>query len=210
MFLDRFILLIRANAAVAISAQRPPAGLTVLIALAFVPIAIAGHDVLETFDEGMIQSLDTEGVEWRDSGDVPWDGSDTHGLFESAYYESGVIGDLQRSELVLIVQIAEGGGTIQFDWAIDCQYRSDYLRIWVGGDSSLEITGRHAFGETYPIALDPGETAIVFSYQKDVLGSDGADAAGIDNVLISNVIPEPGVALWLVPLMLAGALRRRT
>jgi hypothetical protein len=165
-------------------------------------------DILETFDGGVIGTDNGTTVIWTDGGNVPWQASSA-GLLTGDYYESGDIPNSQTSNLTLDVLVDTGGGDLTFDWATDSEVNFDFLDVLVNGVLELRESGGANIGSFGPFALPAGSNTIDFIYDKDASVSSFSDLAAIDNVGVTNVVPEPATGLVALGLLALFAIRRR-
>ena len=79
---------------------------------------------------------------------------------------------------------AKAGDVLAFDYKISCESVYDYFTLSVNKDVVKTLTGDHDWASyAYRFEKD-GDYDIVFTYNKDEMGSAGDDLAAIDNVAL--------------------------
>ena len=168
--------------------------------------ATAG-DILETFTGGVINTENGTTVQWSDSGNAAWR-PDVSGLLIGDHWESGDIFHNEISRLTLTVDIDTGGGQLYLDYALFSESSWDFFVLEVNTIPVFSDSGFDS-GSLGPFALPAGVNVIEFEYDKDGSVSVGTDAAAIDNVRVTNVVPAPGAFALAALGGLAGVRRRR-
>lgn len=96
--------------------------------------------------------------------------------------QSGAIGDSLETWLATHVQ---GPGTLSFWWKVSSEEGADWLELWVDGSFVTAITGEQDWAQ-YSLSLQPGWHSVYWIYSKDGSVANGADAAWVDQVQLSQ------------------------
>lgn len=164
----------------------------------------AGLDILETFDGGFIHTHNGSTVIWED-GLVPWGPGTSPGIFlpGDEFWQAGdpywtIFQGIDDSLLTLIVKIGPAGGTLSFDYDgwLSGVY-PDTFAVFL--DNSVIVAANDQFGgRGVTAALLPGTRTIKFNLALNpgsFIPPEGG--AGIDNVRVTGIVPEPASALLL-------------
>jgi hypothetical protein len=147
-------------------------------------------------------ALDNDSLTWSTRGDAVWNGwalVSAHDGTDAA--QSGVIGDLQYSELRATVT---GPGTLSFWWRISCEEDFDYLDFAVDGATQRWLTGESGW-QLLTLRLEEGSHVLSWTYWKDESLSEGDDAAWLDEVVWEPDVPAlTGFARWAADKGLSG------
>ncbi len=168
--------------------------------------AFAGVDILETFDGGTINTHNGTSVQWSDNSH-PWHPG-ASGMLPGDHWGSASITHSQISSLLLQVEIDAGGGFLSLDYAVSSETGFDFFQVYVDVVKVFEDSGTLHAGNFGPHALTAGTHNIEFWYRKDISVSSGLDAAALDNVRVTNVVPAPS-AVAIAGLGGLAARRRR-
>lgn len=120
----------------------------------------------------------TSGV-WRTGGEGEWvqqvessyDGGDAA--------ESGHIDDNQISWVELDL---EGPGSLTFFWKVSSEFGHDYARLFIDESPQEWTISGDSGWEEVELAIPEGSHTVKWSYEKDISGSAGVDAAWLDDV----------------------------
>jgi len=101
---------------------------------------------------------------------------------------SGSIGNSQSTYMEYTVTVPAGGGTLSFYYKVSSETCCDKLRFYIDGVQQINNWGGTIpyTQVTYP--LDAGTYVLKWSYNKDSSLSSGADAAYVDNILITTAV----------------------
>ncbi|MBI4646086.1 MAG: T9SS type A sorting domain-containing protein [Bacteroidia bacterium] len=125
---------------------------------------------------------------WENGGNAPWtitSGSPYEGSFAA---RSGVIGDEQRSELLLTLDVLTND-TISFFKKTSCEFGSqygeewDYLEFLIDGSRVGYWDGIGVWTEEH-FPVTAGEHTFTWAYVKDVYWTEGEDCAWIDYIVL--------------------------
>jgi M6 family metalloprotease-like protein len=128
-------------------------------------------------------ALDTTGITWTPSGNLPWfpQSTTSHDSVDAA--QSGAISDSQSSSLETTLA---GPGTLTFWWKVSSEAGYDYLRFYSNGveqaGSLAKIAGEVAWVQK-TVNLPAGNTTVKWTYSKDSSVASGSDAAWVDQVV---------------------------
>jgi Pro-kumamolisin, activation domain len=139
------------------------------------------------FESGNLSHLPWTTPDPNVPGDMPWFVQSS--VVDVGQYaaQSGVIGNSQSSSLILSNVTA---GPVSFDFKVSSETNWDFLNFYVNGVLKQRWSGEVGWS-TYTFTLPANTTnTLEWSYVKDAFGSDGLDAAFIDDV---NVPQIPGV-----------------
>lgn len=158
--------------------------------------------ILEDFETG-----DFTRFNWSMGGNAPWLIT-TVAPFEGTYSAmSSTIGDNQTSDMIINLT-ALADDSLTFWYKTSSEENWDYLRFTVDGASVGAWSGDGA-GWLYTGFLIPaGSHTVIFSYEKDVSYSVGADRAWLDNIrfpygtqitLVTELTTQHGIGVWPNP-----------
>ncbi|MBC8514893.1 hypothetical protein H8D30_03420 [bacterium] len=141
--------------------------------------------ILDDFETG-----DFSKYSWvsENPGWVVQTGTVYEGLYSAG---SEVITHNETAALELDVEITIGYvGTVQFAHRVSSEATYDFLRFYVDGVQQDEWDGEVAWA-TSSYEISEGQHTLRWTYEKDGSVSSGQDAAYIDLVEITELIPEP-------------------
>jgi hypothetical protein len=126
-------------------------------------------------------ALDTPLLTWVSGGGAAWFSEDvvTRDGVDAA--QTGAVADGQSSWLRTGI---EGPGTLSFWWRVSSEEDYDYLNLVVDGSLAARISGEVDWQQRTQ-ALTTGTHVVEWSYAKDALATDGADAAWLDHVVFT-------------------------
>ena len=123
------------------------------------------------------QALNLTNLTFTTGGDAPWWIQTTNTHDGSAALQSGPIGDNQQSWLRTTVT---GPGQLTYWYAISTEINHDNFYLpWLGYTSG----GAYDNWQPQIINITDGTYTLEWRYQKDASGSDGSDAAWLDEVV---------------------------
>jgi len=145
------------------------------------------------------ESGDLEGFGWSTAG-APWtvQGDEVHsGNFAA---RSGAIGDGQYSQIHKFINCGSGGQMTMW-FKVSSEEGDDFLRAYDGNILLGEWSGEMDWTQA-SFTVGSGTRHIRFRYQKGSSGSNGADAAWLDDIIFPGLAdPEP--KLVIAPLVVA-------
>ena len=123
-------------------------------------------------------AVDYAGPVWSSSGNAQWFGqvSVAHDSADAA--QSGWLTNSQNSYLDTTLV---GPGTLKFWWKVSSETNWDFLRFYVGGVATTNISGEVDW-QQQTVALPAGSQTLRWAYTKDGSFSRGLDAAWLDRV----------------------------
>jgi hypothetical protein len=124
----------------------------------------------------LAESLNTTGLVWTSSGNIPWFGQVeiTHDGMDAA--QSGAITDNQQSMLQTTMT---GPGSISFWWKVSSEQFFDTLIFSISGVEQARISGEVDWQQrSFPVAS--GVQTLTWVYSKDSSNNSGQDAAWVD------------------------------
>jgi hypothetical protein len=140
----------------------------------------------------LAEAVDAPQLTWTTGGDANWFAQTnvTHDAVDAA--QSGAIGDDESSWLETTIV---GPGTLNFWWRVssDDFVGYDYLELTVNGNNVDQIAGDSGW-QSYSISLGEGTNVVRWTYWKDYIYADGADAAWLDEV---TFVPTADIGLQL-------------
>ena len=137
----------------------------------------------------LVEALDWPGQEWTASGPAPWAGQVFISNDAQDAARSGPIDDDQQS---LLETTVTGPGTLRWWWKVSSESGWDHLRFHFRGEAQFGISGERDWEER-SFYVPPGTHAVQWGYSKDRSGSDGQDAAWVDQITF-----EPSTGLTIV------------
>ncbi|MBK6621919.1 MAG: T9SS type A sorting domain-containing protein [Saprospirales bacterium] len=108
--------------------------------------------------------------------------------------QSGAIGNVANTQLVMGVQVLEPG-ELRFARRVSSEEGWDYLRFFINGDLKEEWSGEQPWEEMAGYAVQAGNMEFMWSYEKDEFYESGEDAAWIDNIILPLILlPEDTIS----------------
>lgn len=151
-------------------------------------IVLLWLDAPSALAQDLTQALDMPSATWSTGGNAVWAGqaTDTHDGVDAA--KGGAIADNQQSWLQATFT---GPGALQYWRKISSEDGFDFLRVSINGAEvpSSAITGEVGW-QKHTIILNPGANVVRWSYIKDEIVDEGADAAWLDE--FSFIPPDQG------------------
>lgn len=150
------------------------------LSAAFEPVAFT-----DGFESGNLQQLP-----WTTSGSTPWivtNQSVAAGLWAA---RSGAMTNNEVSQQVssLILTTNFQAGNVSFNYRVSSEPGWDYLKFSVNGVEVQRWSGEAGWA-TFVFPITAGTHTLRWDYIKDPFGSDGLDAAFLDNVLLPFGLP---------------------
>lgn len=138
-------------------------------------------------------ALDTTNLTWTTSGNANWFGETATSHDGNSAAQSGAITDSQATALQTTVP---ANGQVSFYWKVSSEQDLDFLKFYINGTEQDSISGDVDWTQTtYPVVA--GDT-LRWEYSKDESGSDGADAAWVDQVqFTTNAVSNAPVLVSL-------------
>ena len=134
-----------------------------------------------TLPELLAEDFETAGFmsyPWVMGGNADWVIDDVNPYEGSYSARSGNVGDNQRSDLEVTVEVT-ASSDISFWYKVSSEGNYDYLRFYVDGAEIASWAGTVPWTQfTYPVAS--GERTFKWSYTKDGSVSNGDDAGWVD------------------------------
>lgn len=133
-------------------------------------------------------ALDTQDALVFSGGEsLPW-AADADPLAEGG--QALMSADINDNQLSVATAVIEGPGTVSFSYSVSSEANYDKLLILHNGELIVDASGEIAYTQVTRDLL-PGENHLTFGYIKDVTESVGADAAWIDNMVVTLAeVPE--------------------
>ena len=154
----------------------------------------------------LADALDGNNLTWTTGGDASWFPQTTVTQDDADAAQSGVIGDDKESWIETTVT---GPGTLSFWWKVSSDDGYDYLEFYLDGGFDTDLTGDSGWQQrTYEIS--PGPKTLKWRYYKDSSGSDGLDAAFLDQVSFVPTVVVPSVGGWTITGSMRVARSRHT
>jgi hypothetical protein len=129
-------------------------------------------------------ALNAPELTWTTGGDASWFVQNTETHDGVSALQSGAIGDDQQSYVE--TQVA-GPGQLSFWWKLSSELWSDYLSLEIDGAHEAGLHGEEDWA-TLSVDLGPGPHTVRWIYLKDSSGSDGSDAAWLDEVRFATPV----------------------
>lgn len=169
----------------------PPGSPTTPYRVEYTENALASKALSFDFESGI-----PAGFEEPSDSEAPWTTATTSprpGGSGSLSARSGAVADNQASWMSTTQRFSTSG-TLSFWYRVsseNCESESepvcgDYLRFYINGSPVLQEAGELPWTE-FSIGVPAGVQTFSWSYQKDPLVSEGADAAWIDDVSFSGI-----------------------
>ena len=124
---------------------------------------------------------------WATSGNKPWSIESTNIAAGRYAVRSGIVGNNQTSSLTLTTNFVDGFGS--FDYRVSSEKNFDFLKFAVDGTLVQHWSGEAGW-TTFTFPISTGTHTLQWTYAKDPSGSDGLDAAFIDNVSLPLSVPK--------------------
>jgi len=142
----------------------------------------------------LADALDTTGLTWTNTGNLPWFYQTTTTKDGVDAAQSGAISDNQSSSIGTTLV---GPGTMTFWWKVSSESGYDYLRFYLNGveqtGSLAKISGTVDWTQK-TVSIPAGTNTVTWTYSKDGNVSSGSDAAWLDMVQYSGAAyPEIAV-----------------
>jgi len=133
--------------------------------------------IFDGFEDGTLAPFTTSGNKnWFVTSPVANSGSNSA--------QAGNITDNQVTSLKLVAEVTAGNEQIQFARRVSSE-EFDSLKFYIDGVLQQEWSGLIDW-KTFNFSVSVGEHTFEWNYTKDGFGSDGADTAYIDDILISG------------------------
>jgi hypothetical protein len=150
--------------------------------------------------KGYTEGFESDGLNalsWATSGDAPWYVQSTVAAGGGFAARSGLIGDGQKSSLILLTNLLSGTGA--FDFRVSSEAGWDFLEFYLN-DVRLGRWSGDVGWQNFQFRVPQGLNKLEWRYVKDANFSDGLDAAFIDNLYLP--LPDSAIAarLSLIPL----------
>jgi hypothetical protein len=159
-----------------------------LVVAHFIPVIFS-----DDFESGTLTHLS-----WTTAGDGPWSVENTNVAAGNWAATSARIGNNQSSSLVLTTNFAASSGS--FEYRVSSELNFDFLKFLIDGNLVQQWSGEAGWA-TFTFPVPAGIHTLEWRYAKDPSGSEGFDAAFIDNVLLPIVLPydssTPGHLSWV-------------
>ncbi len=162
-------------------------------------IDFQGNTTLDfTLPELLAEDFETGGFlayPWVMGGNADWVIDDVNPYEGSYSARSGDVGDNQRSDLEVTLQVA-AASDISFWYKVSSEGGYDYLRFYVDGAEIGSWAGTVSWAQ-YTYAVDSGEHTFKWSYTKDGSVSNGSDAGWVDFIEFPTLgeVPYPIVTV---------------
>jgi hypothetical protein len=127
-------------------------------------------------------ALNTPGLVWNTFGNASWHGLTNISHDGVAAGQSGPITNGQSSSLQIVVT---GPSTVSFWWKVSSKANSDSLTFSIGGVPAASISGDVDWVQP-SVYLPAGNQILQWTYAKGTNGSDGLDAAWVDQFSITD------------------------
>lgn len=133
--------------------------------------------IIENWESG-----DTESFAWQMDGNQPWFVTTNAPYQGDNCLESGDISNNQNTTLTIELNIL-AEGTVSFARKVDSEGNYDFLYFRVDGQDYAEWSGDLAW-EVFEYTVPAGLHTLEWTYDKDYIISDGADAAWVDDIVL--------------------------
>ena len=145
---------------------------------------IGNTPVIEDFERGNFNSLN-----WLSGGNNPWTIENTSTSLTGKFSaRSGVIGDLQTSDLLITLEVV-ADDSIRFWLKTSSEKMADYLKFSIDGVDKGSWSGETPWTRV-AFVVTPGIHTFKWSYQKDYITAEGSDAVWIDNIQFPPISPS--------------------
>ncbi|MHB8524153.1 MAG: Calx-beta domain-containing protein [Limisphaerales bacterium] len=134
------------------------------------------------------ESGDLNALPWTTAGDGSWFVESSVVADGRFAVRSGLIGDNQRSSLLLAVGTEAGTGS--FDFRVSSEAGWDFLEFYVNGLRLQRWSGEVGW-QSFQFSVPAGTNRFEWRYVKDANFSAGLDAAFLDNVFVPLNVPDP-------------------
>lgn len=128
------------------------------------------------------ESETTDSFDWEISGNSPWFISSNSPYDGDFCLESGDIDDNEETTLTIELNVL-AEGTVSFARRVDTEGSYDYLYFRIDGADVAEWSGNLAW-EEFEYTVPAGLHTLEWTYEKDYIVSDGADAAWVDDIIL--------------------------
>ncbi len=131
--------------------------------------------ILEDWETG-----DFSKYNWQDGGDLPWTITNQYPYEGNYHATTGAIGNNQKSEFWIQYQVMSPD-SISFYKKISSEPNADKLKFYIDNTVVAEWSGSESWTrEVFPVS--PGMRKFKWVYEKNNLGTSGADKAWIDYI----------------------------
>jgi len=145
---------------------------------------IGNTPLVEDFERGNFNSLS-----WLSGGNNPWTIENTSSSLTGKFSaRSGVISDLQTSDLLITVEVV-ADDSIRFILKTSTERLADYLYFYIDGVVKGSYSGETPWVRV-AFAVTPGIHTFKWSYVKDYITAVGSDAVWIDNIQFPPISPS--------------------
>jgi len=169
-----------------------PSGITIgndyKVRITSVESSTKSHESLSNFTittDPLAEALDTTGLIWTTSGNLPWFYQTTTTKDGLDAAQSGAITHSQTSSLETTLV---GPGTMTFWWKVSSESNYDFLRFFLNGveqtGSLARISGNVDWVQK-TVNIPTGNHTVRWSYTKDGSVSSNADTAWVDQVVFT-------------------------
>ena len=137
----------------------------------------------------LADALDTTGLTWTNSGNLPWFAQTTTTKDGVDAAQSGAIGDNQSSSVGAALV---GPGTMTFWWKVSSESSYDWLSFYLNDvlqtGTLARISGNVDWTQK-TVSIPAGTNTVRWTYSKDSSLSSGSDAGWLDMVAYSGIGP---------------------
>ena len=133
--------------------------------------------IIEDWESGT-----TEQFDWVMDGNADWFVTNNNPYQGDNCLESGDISDNQSTTLVIELDVL-AEGTVSFARKVDTEDSYDYLYFMVDGNEMDSWSGNEDW-EEFEYTIPAGLHTLEWTYEKDFIVSDGADAAWVDDIVL--------------------------
>ena len=155
---------------------------------------ITANFIAKVFSDGF-ESGSLTNLPWTANGDVPWIVQTNVVCVGQYAARSGVISNGQSSSLIITTNFYAGTGS--FAYKVSSETNWDQLQFYVDGVLKQQWSGEAGWA-TYTFPLTASTHTLEWRYVKDLIISNGLDAAFIDdvNLPIVIIVPQSGTVDW--------------
>ncbi len=133
-------------------------------------------------NDALAHAVGAPDLVWTTSEDRPWE---TVGGEEARSYPA--LGNDESSKLITTIN---GPATVSFEWKVSSERHYDKLRFRVNGEEKHAISGETGWESITFDLSETGSHQVAWSYEKDLVGSDGEDAGWVRNVSVEHRFPH--------------------